>query len=293
VPRVVSASAGLGSRDVSAADLLAVFDWIDNPALLAERSFAVLGIPHPLALPARPVEIRPRGAYSVRGHSLGGYGSVTINKLLASVVGELFGLYVQAYPRYGSEKRGLPTTYYLTIAEEPIRQHAELSQVELVPLYDVSSFGHGNPLAGLVDGGTLFLHSTHTDPELIWSSLPVGARTHILAHGIRLVALDTLALARRHAPSAELAVRMQGATLVGVFLRVAPFAAARGLSADELMAAVRGPLERALGKRGQRVVEANLRLIRAAYDELIDVTAAYSGEPQGSTPRRATSEVAA
>ena len=272
IPRVVSASAGLGSRDVSSADLVAVYDWLASDAAMIERPYAVLGIKHPLALEAPDMEIRPRGAYSLRGHSIGGYGSVTVNKLLASVIGELFGLYVQAYPRYGSEKRGLPTTYYLTIADEPIRQHCELSHVELVPLHDVSAFGQGDPLSGLVDGGTLFLNSTHTDPAAIWNSIPAYARAEIIGRDVNVVALDSLALAERYAPKPDLARRMQGAALVGVFLRVAPFVAKRQLPIDELMAAVKGPLTKSVGKRGGAVVDANLGLIRAAYEELIDVT---------------------
>ncbi|HET6746262.1 MAG TPA: 2-oxoacid:acceptor oxidoreductase family protein, partial [Candidatus Limnocylindria bacterium] len=119
VPRVLSASAGLGSRDVSAGDLIAVFDWLSDPDALHSRRHAVLGIKHPLALAQASLELRPRGAYSLRGHSIGGFGSVTTNKIVASLVADLFGLHVQAYPRYGSEKKGLPTTYYLTIAQEP------------------------------------------------------------------------------------------------------------------------------------------------------------------------------
>ncbi|MEX2547791.1 MAG: 2-oxoacid:acceptor oxidoreductase family protein [Chloroflexota bacterium] len=278
IPRVVSASAGLGSRDVSSADLLAVFDWLADDAAIRARPYAVLGVRHRLALETSDVELRPRGSYSLRGHSLGGYGSVTVNKLLASVVGQTFGLHVQAYPRYGSERRGLPTTYYLTIAEEPIRQHSELRRVELVPLYDVAAFGQGNPLAGLVDGGTLFMHSKPTDPGAIWASIPAPARAEIIAREIEVVALDTLALAERFAPTPEFARRMQGAALVGVFLRVAPLVARRGLSLDELMAAVRGPLQKSVGKRGGAIVDANLALIRAAYEELIDVTAALRAE---------------
>jgi pyruvate-ferredoxin/flavodoxin oxidoreductase len=278
MPRVVGASAGLGSRDVSAGDLLAVYRWLADDEMLAARRYAVLGINHPLALPQEFIELRPAGAYSLRGHSVGGFGSVTTNQLLAGVVAELFGLHVQAYPRYGSEKRGLPTTYYLTVAEAPIRQHAELRAVELVPLYDVAAFGQGDPLDGLVDGGTLFVHSPLATAGQIWASLPAAARARVIGHGIRVVALDTLGLARRHSPTPALATRMQGAALVGVFLRVAPFVAARGLSLDEVMAAVRGPLERALGKRGPKVVAANLALIRSAYEELIDVTAAVAQE---------------
>ena len=56
----------------------------------------------------------------MRGHSVGGFGSVTTNKVIATIAGDVFGKDVQAYPKYGSEKKGLPTTYYLTIADEHI-----------------------------------------------------------------------------------------------------------------------------------------------------------------------------
>ncbi|HEY7969776.1 MAG TPA: 2-oxoacid:acceptor oxidoreductase family protein, partial [Candidatus Limnocylindrales bacterium] len=124
-PRVLSVSAGLGSRDVSAGDLAAVFDRLLTLGP-GDPDYAVLGIRHPLALKAVPIDIRPAGSYSLRGHSIGGLGSVTTNKLLATLVGELFGKYVQAYPRYGSEKKGLPTSYNLTIADVPIRSHGEV-----------------------------------------------------------------------------------------------------------------------------------------------------------------------
>ncbi len=232
IPPVVSASAGLGSRDVAAGDMGAVFDWIADPDRIRSRRFAVLGIRHPLALEPVAVDIRPRGAFSMRGHSIGGFGSVTTNKLLATLIGDLFGLHVQAYPRYGSEKKGLPTTYYLTIADEPIRQHGELDQVDFVPLHDVSAFSHGNALAGLVDGGSVFVQTAHTDPEEIWRSVPLKARNEILGRRLRLLAFDTASLAQRHAPRPDLAVRMQGVALAGVFLRVAPFVERAGLDRD-------------------------------------------------------------
>jgi pyruvate-ferredoxin/flavodoxin oxidoreductase len=277
IPKVVSASAGLGSRDVAAGDIAAVFDWIADAEQMRLRRFAVLGIKHPLALEKAEIDIRPAGAYSLRGHSIGGFGSVTTNKLLATLMGDLFGLFVQAYPRYGSEKKGLPTTYYLTIAEEPIRQHGELDRVDFVPLYDVAAFRQGNALAGLVDGGTVFVQTPLAEPEAIWASVPVKARTEMLERGIRLWALDTAELATRHAPRADLLVRMQGVALAGVFLRVSPFAARAGLDRSTLRDAVRAQLDRFFGKRGSAVVDANLAVIDEAYDGVIDVTAAISG----------------
>jgi pyruvate-ferredoxin/flavodoxin oxidoreductase len=273
VPRVHSISAGLGSRDVAAGDLVAVFDLLARREEQPQKLW-VIGIRHPLALESTPVDLRPEGAYSLRGHSIGGFGSVTTNKLVATLAGELFDKRVQAYPRYGSEKKGLPTTYYLTIADAPIRLHAELDKVDFVPLHDVSAFGLGDPLAGLVDEGDLFIQSPLSDPQDIWMSIPPSARAEIVARHIRVTALDTASLAKRHAPRADLQIRMQGVALVGVFLRVSPFANRAGLDREQLLAAVGDRLGRFFGKRGGSVVAANLEVITEAYDGLIDVTAA-------------------
>lgn len=294
LPRVVSAAAGLGSRDVSVGDLAAVFDWLADADALRLRPRAVLGVAHPDALAPLPLHLRPLGAYSLRGHSVGGFGSVSTNRLIATVVADLFGRFVQAYPRYGSEKKGLPTTYYLTIAEEPIRQHAELQEVDFVAVQDSAAFRYGTPLGGLVDGGTLFLQTTLTDAEAIWASLPPAVRAEMAARSIRVAALDTAALAREHAPRPDLEVRMQGVALVGVFLKLSPFAAGAGLDRDALLGGVKAGLARSFGKRGSAVVTANLAVIAAAYDGVIDVTAALGSlggmAGRGGFPQLATTQ---
>jgi hypothetical protein len=67
---------------------------------------------------------------------------------------------------------------------------------------------------------------------------------------------------------------MQGVALVGVFLRVSPFAERAGLGRTALLEAVRARLGRFFGKRGGAVVDANLAVIEEAYDGLLDVTGA-------------------
>jgi pyruvate-ferredoxin/flavodoxin oxidoreductase len=273
VPRVRSVAAGLGSRDVGPGDLEAVFDWLVGGYPKCDRHYATLGIRHASALPSRPLDLRPPGAFSMRGHSIGGFGSVTTNKLVASLVGRLFGLQVQAYPRYGSEKKGLPTSYFLTVAAERNREHGEASHVEFVALHDVAAFGQAGPLRGLADGGTVFVQSALPDAAGIWASIPEEARTEIVARGIRVAGLDTVALARRWAPRPDLVVRMQGIALVGAFLRLTPFAERAGMDRAALLAALRPELRRFFGKRGPAVVEANHALVSEAYDAVIDVTA--------------------
>ena len=90
----------------------------------------------------------------------------------AVVAGDVFGKKVQAYPKYGSEKKGLPTTYYLTVADDVIRTHSELNYVDFVPLNDANAFLYANPLKGLQPGGTLFVQTPKSTAEEVWANVP-------------------------------------------------------------------------------------------------------------------------
>jgi pyruvate-ferredoxin/flavodoxin oxidoreductase len=140
------------------------------------------------------------------------------NKVIATIVGDLFGLQVQAYPMYGSEKKGLPTTYFLTVAEERIGAHAELRHVDFVPLNNVNAFNIGNPLAGLVPGGTVFIQHPSRDPRQVWSAIPANARQFIRENHIRALALDAVKVAQEVSSQRELAAHA-GIVLLGVFPR--------------------------------------------------------------------------
>lgn len=268
-PVIYSGSAGLGSRDIRPGDFVAVVDHVRTNK---PQRFFVLGIEHPLSLPVeKEPDVRPKGAFSMRGHSVGGYGSVTTNKVIATIVADLFGLKVQAYPMYGSEKKGLPTTYFLTVAEEPIRAHAELRHVDFVPLNNINAFNLGNPLSGLVPGGSVFIQHGSRDPDQIWSTIPREARKFIYDNGIRVLALDAVKVAQEVASQRQLAQRMQGIVLLGVFLRVAPFVRERGLSDAEVDATVEKSLRKFFGKRGEKVVQENLLAVRRGRSEVIEV----------------------
>jgi pyruvate-ferredoxin/flavodoxin oxidoreductase len=193
--------------------------------------------------------------------------------VIATIVGDLFGLQVQAYPMYGSEKKGLPTTYFLTVAEEPIRAHAELKHVDFVPLNHVNAFKLGNPLEGLVVEGTVFVQHQSADPAEVWASIPAHAREFIREKRIRVLALDAVKVAQEAASLPELAQRMQGIVLLGVFLRVAPFIRERGLGDEEVYAAVEKSLRKFFGKRGETVVQENLQAVRRGNREVFEIPA--------------------
>jgi len=178
---------------------------------------------------------------------------------------------VQAYPKYGSEKKGLPTTYYLTIARKHVRVHSEFECVEFVALNDVNAFNLGNPLAGVSENGIVFVQSNWTDPRQIWDSIPAWARKAMTEKKNRLFGLDTVQIAKEVSSRADLQQRMQGIVLLGVFLRITPFQSELGLSGEEVFAGVEKSLRKYFGKRGERVVQDNLLAVKRGYDEVIEV----------------------
>jgi pyruvate-ferredoxin/flavodoxin oxidoreductase len=236
------------------------------------RPYFTVGIKHETALPLTiDPDVRKSGSFSMRGHSVGGYGSVTTNKVIATIAGEVFGMDVQAYPKYGSEKKGLPTTYYLTIAKEHIQVHSELEHVEFVALNDVNAFNLENPLMGLSDGGMVFTQSQRQEPAEIWGSIPAWARKAMSEKNARLFALDTVSIAQEVSSRADLQQRMQGIVLLGIFLRITPFQAQLGLSEEEVFRGVEKSLRKYFGKRGDRVVQDNLLAVRRGYRDVIEV----------------------
>jgi pyruvate-ferredoxin/flavodoxin oxidoreductase len=271
MPEFLSGSGGLGSRDIRPGDFLAI---ARNMAFGngSKRYYFTVGIKHELALevPFDP-DVRPSGAFSMRGHSVGGYGSVTTNKVIATIVGESFGLHVQAYPKYGSEKKGLPTTYYLTVAPEPILTHCELEHVDFVPLNDVNAFNLGNPLAGIVPNGMIFIQSDKMEPAEIWAGIPHYAKKIIRQQNLRVYVLDTVNIAREVATTADLIQRMQGIVLLGIFLRVTPFRESAGLNGEQIFAAVEKSLRKYFGKRGERVVQDNLTAVKRGFTEVFEI----------------------
>jgi pyruvate-ferredoxin/flavodoxin oxidoreductase len=268
IPRIYHGAAGLGSRDVTAGDLIAVFDNMikDGP------HFFCVGIKHPLALKVSDdPDLRPSGAFSMRGHSVGGFGSVTTNKVIATIGGEVFGKDVQAYPKYGSEKKGLPTTYYLTIADSHIHLHSELEHVDLVVLNDTTALLSGNPLLGMLEGGSIFMQSPFTTPADVWQRIPEHHKKTVRDRSLRVYFVDMVKIAREVATQADLEMRMQGIVLLGGFLKLTPYARERNMADEEVYAGVEKALRKYFGKRGDQVVQDNLTCVKRGYGEMQEI----------------------
>ncbi|MDA1013044.1 MAG: 2-oxoacid:acceptor oxidoreductase family protein [Planctomycetota bacterium] len=270
IPKIHHAAAGLGSRDVRPGDIIAAFRNMQEEG----PHFFTVGIEHPTALRMGvDPDLRPSGAYSMRGHSVGGFGSVTTNKVIATIGGQVFGKDVQAYPKYGSEKKGLPTTYYLTIADSHIFSHSELNYVDLITLNDSNALFSGNPLVGLVDGGAVFMQSPYAEAEEVWKRIPEHQQKTIRDRNLRIFYADMVQIAREVASVADLEMRMQGIVLLGAFLKLTPYAADSGMSDEEVYVGVEDALRKYFGKRGEQVVRDNLTCVKRGYSEMKEIPA--------------------
>ena len=230
----------------------------------------------------------PKGAVTVRMHSVGGWGAITTGKNLAITLNELLGYDIKANPKYGSEKKGQPTTYYLSAAPEPIRINCEYYFVDAVLSPDPNVFSHSNPLFGLKKGGTFIIQSDLESAEEVWKSFPVHAQQYVIDNEIRVFYLDAFRIAREEATDVELQFRMQGIAFQGAFFAGSTLMASANLDEKGLFKAIHDQIEHKFGSKGARVVEDNIRVVRRGFDQITEITDKRIMAPEKASPKKGT-----
>lgn len=228
----------------------------------------------------------PEGAITVRMHSVGGWGAITTGKNLAITLNDLLGYDIKANPKYGSEKKGQPTTYYLSAAPEPIRINCEYYFVDAVLSPDPNVFSHSNPLFGLIKGGTFIIQSDKETPEEVWKSFPAHSQKYIIDKEIRVFYLDAFKIAREEATDPELQFRMQGIAFQGAFFAGSTLMQTASLTEAGLFKAIHDQIEHKFGSKGARVVEDNIRVVRRGFDELKEITEKVVMAPEMVTAKK-------
>lgn len=282
-PRLASAIFGLGGHDLQPRHLIAAYRRMaegtiapliylgsqffdDNPSPAMASIQARLRAAYPetelMALDTEPNPVLlPPSSMRIRFHSVGGYGTIATGKLLTDILAGVLEMHSKSAPKYGSEKSGAATNYYITLSPEPVKiTNAELEDVEIVISPDHKVFSHTDPLKGLADGGTFLLQSS-LSPVDVWRELPRRARRAIRAKNIRVLVVDAFAVAKQHAPTPELETRMMGIAFIGAVAAHVDRVAA-GASQDEILAKVRQQIVKKFGSKGSAVVEANMAVIR-------------------------------
>ncbi|MGA2572168.1 MAG: 2-oxoacid:acceptor oxidoreductase family protein, partial [Terracidiphilus sp.] len=296
VPRFFAGSYGLGSRDFRPEHIIGAFEYAtagrarkDGKTAADGANFFVLGIDHPYSVIADETpSLLPEGAVAVRFHSIGGWGAITTGKNLGAILGDLNDLlferdhqvdelgnpkeviHVSANPKYGSEKKGAPTSYFMVAAKERIRVNCDLRHVTVVLCCDPKAFTHTNPLDGMQEGGCLVWESD-VDGEHAWQNLPIWARQQIIQKKIRVFTLPGFEIARKATDRADLQLRMQGNAFLGAFFAVSPMLQEFGITQEQFREVVNKQYVKKFGKLGEAVVQSNMEVMLQGFDRVKEI----------------------
>jgi pyruvate-ferredoxin/flavodoxin oxidoreductase len=310
VPKIFNGTYGLGSRDFRPEHIIAAFEYAtagrartDGKTAADGANFIVLGIDHPYSVVTdENPSLLPEGAVAVRFHSIGGWGAITTGKNLGAILGDLNDLlyerdglkdelgnpkeviHVSANPKYGSEKKGAPTSYFMVAAKERIRVNCDLRHVNVVLCCDPKAFTHTNPLDGMQEGGSLVWESDESG-ERAWQNLPLWARKQIIDKKIRVFTLPGFDIARKATDRADLQLRMQGNAFLGAFFAVSPMLQEFGITQEQYREVVYKQYVKKFGKLGEAVVQSNMEVMLHGFDQVKEIAIGQLAAPDRSSLR--------
>ena len=310
MPRLFGGVYGLGSRDFRPEHTIGAYEFAigqrarkDGKRASDGVSFMVLGVDHPYEVKADETpSLLPDKAIAVRFHSVGGWGAITTGKNLGAIIGDLndllyerdkvvdeFGnpkeiIHVSANPKYGSEKKGAPTSYFMIAAPERIRVNCDLRHVNVVLCCDPKAFTHTNPLDGMSDGGCLVWESDE-EGEAAWERLPLWARKQIIDKNIRVFTLPGFKIAREATDRGDLQLRMQGNAFLGAFFSVSPMLQDFRITPEQFRDAVHKQYVKKFGKLGEGVVSSNMEVMAKGFELVREINVGELEAPDRSTLR--------
>ncbi len=181
-------------------------------------------------------KMKKANIHEIRFHGRGGQGVVSAAALLALAAFEE-GFESQAFPRFGSERRGAPVEAYVRISSLMIRGHNPVYTPDAVVIQDVGLLRSEPLLKGLKKGGLVVLNGAQSvnndNDNFHWLCLPAS----------------------------EIGERHLGRPLPNTVLLGALAASTGWVSQDALEQAVTNHLI----SKGEAIVKANINAVREGY----------------------------
>ena len=175
----------------------------------------------------------------IRLHGRAGQGMVTGAELIA-LAAHYEGKYSQAFPFFGSEKRGPPVMAFCRVDDNPIIVHEEITEPDIVVVADSSILDAVDITAGLKKGGIVILNTKKKSSE-------ISLKTK------NIFVVDATDIALKHFKKLIL-----NTVMLGAFCKVTGL-----VKIDSVKKAIR---EKLSGKFSDKIVEANISAIQEVYD---------------------------
>ncbi len=178
----------------------------------------------------------------VRFHGRGGQGAVTAAEILAQAAIKQ-GLYAQAFPNFGPERRGAPVMAFLRVSKEPIRVRSKVYKPDAIVILDPTLLLSGaSPTSGLKKDGKVVINSNKPVPEV-----------KALFPDYDVAVVDATKIARE-----EMGITITNTTMMGSLLK------ATGIL--DLQA-----LEEPVKKRFGKIAQKNVNSYTRAFNETVIV----------------------
>jgi pyruvate-ferredoxin/flavodoxin oxidoreductase len=262
-PRVIGGRYGLSSKEFTPAMVRPIF--AELAADVPKRHFTV-GIYDDvtnLSLPIDTAYVQPRPAGEVQAmfFGLGSDGTVGANKASVKIIGEETSLFAQGHFLYDSKKSGTVTVSHLRFGPSPIRSTYEIQRADFVACHQFGLLAK-QPVLDRARRGATFLLNSPYGPDEVWQHLPARVQSQIVEKDIAFHVIDAFAVA------AEVGMGNR----INTVMQPCFFKLAGVLPEGEAIAAIKGFVTKAYGKRGEKVVERNFAAIDRSLERLHRVT---------------------
>jgi pyruvate-ferredoxin/flavodoxin oxidoreductase len=210
-PLVVGGRYGLGSKDVTPGQILAVYDNLkeDKP----KNGFTV-GIVDDVTFKSLPIaeeiDTTAKGTVACKFWGLGSDGTVGANKSAIKIIGDHTDMYAQAYFAYDSKKSGGITISHLRFGKSPIRSPYLINRADFIACHNQSYVDKYDVLDGLKVGGTFLLNCIWNEEE-IETHLPANMKRFIAKNNINFYTINAIEIAQEIGLGGRINMVMQSA----------------------------------------------------------------------------------
>ena len=260
-PLIIGGRFGLGSKDTTPADIRSVFDYLKSPS---PRTGFTVGIDddvtHTSIPAAEKIVTAKEGTVRCKFWGLGSDGTVGANKQAVKIIGEHTQQYVQAYFAYDSKKSGGLTTSHLRFGSQPIKSSYLIDEADYIACHNQSFVNSYNLLEGLKQGGTFVLNCLWESGELE-QHLPKKMMRELAEKEIDFYCINAIRLAEEIGLGNRINMIMQGA-----FFKLANI-----LPQEEAKKYLKEAVQKAYGKKGEKVIQMNHEAIEHGFTDLVKI----------------------
>jgi pyruvate-ferredoxin/flavodoxin oxidoreductase len=261
MPKVVGGRYGLSSKEFTPTMVKAVFDNLSESKPRNHFSIGIRDDVGNTSLSYDPdFDIESRDVVRAMFYGLGSDGTVGANKNSIKIIGENTPNYAQGYFVYDSKKAGSVTTSHLRFGPNNIRAPYLITKANFVACHQSVFLEKYDMVQYLVKGGTFLINSPYPKEE-IWESIPISIQQQIIDKNLKVYTID----AQKVAEDSGMGRR------INTVMQVCFFAISGILPKDEAIEAIKDSIRKTYGRKGEMIVNMNLKAVDHSLEHLFEV----------------------